>query len=123
MAAWPGMTGTVVVVRPVTPRRPTVLKSGTVVVAGDDSGTGRRRGARLPRQHAEEPAGDVATPGLDPGDELLAGEAALREAHRVIDDAGLGRDGGLGELGAHLRPAGLDAEDVQRRRPAQADAV
>ena len=69
----------------------------------------RRRPPRPRRRRtpsADEPAqvaGDVAAPAVDAGHQLLAGEAALGEAHRALDDAGLGRDRALGQLGAHRR--------------------
>ena len=82
--------------------------------------TGGRPVAR--HDHAPQAAGDVAAPGVDAGHQLLAGVAALGEAHREVDDAGLGGDGGLVELAAHHRDPGLDAghlvgvERAQRAR-------
>ena len=72
-----------------------------------------------PEDDAPQVPGDVAAATVDPGDELLADEAALGEAHRCPDHpaAGLGRDGRLIELGAHRRPPGLDPDRLVGVRP------
>ena len=55
-----------------------------------------------------QPAGHPVAPGVEPGDELLAGVAPLGEADRALDQAGLGGDGPLVELASHDRDPGLD---------------
>ena len=65
----------------------------------------------------------VAAAGVDAGDELLAGEAALGEADRRVDQplARLDRDRGLGQLVPERRHTGFDAPalvHVVRRRAA-----
>ncbi len=60
--------------------------------------------------------GHVAAPAVDAGDELLAGVAALREAHRRVDQplAGLGRNRCLRELSSHGRHAVGDAGSASK---------
>ena len=54
----------------------------------------------------------MAAAAVDAGHQLLTGEAALREADGGVDDPlpDLGRDRGVGQLGAHGRDAAADAQ-------------
>ena len=70
------------------------------------------------RHQAAEPAGHVAAPRVDAGDQLLAGVAPFGEADRLLDQAGFAGDGLVGQLGAHPRDAGHDADRLVLGRPA-----
>ena len=99
--------------RPGSAREPADLS-----IAGEEHPFAQRlvrcRGAE---HDAAKSPGDVAAPGVEPRDELLAGVTALGEAHRVLDEvARLLRDRLFRELATHRRQTGFDARRLEGLR-------
>ena len=60
------------------------------------------------QDHPAQPPGHLGPTGVEPGHQLLSGEAPLGERHRAFDQSDLGGDGPLDDLPAVDRHAGLD---------------
>ena len=86
------------------------------LVLDDDLGTDRGAGPCRPTTIPAEPSRRVAAPRVDPGDQLLAGVAALGEADRRIDEPS--RRPRRGSPTAPPRPAARPPSPATRTRSA-----